>query len=83
MTKGLGAKTMSDRGERTDDPFGLCGTTVASKYRITKVIGKGGFGVVYRGVHTGFGEPIAVKCLRLPTDLDETEREQLLTRMQE
>ena len=65
------------------DPFGLCGETIQGKYRINAVVGTGGFGVVYRGVHTGFGEPIAVKCLKLPSELDESERDELLTRLQD
>jgi eukaryotic-like serine/threonine-protein kinase len=60
------------------DPFQLCGVTIEGKYRIASVVGDGGFGVVYRGVHKGFGELIAVKCLKLPATLDEKERDQLL-----
>jgi len=66
-----------------DDPFGLCGTTIDDKYRVNAVIGAGGFGVVYRGVHTGFGEPIAVKCLKISSDLDAKARDKLLTRLQD
>ena len=57
--------------ERADsgDPFQLCGTTLGGKYRVEELVGGGGFGVVYRGEHTGFGEPIAVKCLRVAADL--------------
>ncbi len=53
------------------DPFDLCGVTIDGKYRVASVVGDGGFGVVYRGVHKGFGELIAIKCLKLPTALDE------------
>jgi len=49
------------------DRFGLVGTTVAGKYRVERVIGEGGFGVVYAGVHLGLGQPIAIKCLK-PSD---------------
>ena len=65
------------------DPFELCGSTITEKYRITELVGSGGFGVVYRGVHTGFGEPIAVKCLKIPDDLPIEERDRLLTRLQD
>jgi eukaryotic-like serine/threonine-protein kinase len=58
----------------SDDPFGLCGQTIEGKYRVAAVIGDGGFGVV----HTGFDEPIAVKCLKMPTPLGAAEREALL-----
>ncbi|MBI4702398.1 MAG: serine/threonine protein kinase [Deltaproteobacteria bacterium] len=61
----------------------MCGTVVAGKYRIASVVGRGGFGLVYRGVHAGFGEPIAVKCLDVPADLDAAGREALLGRLEE
>jgi serine/threonine-protein kinase len=69
--------------ESPADPFELCGTTIEGKYRVTSVVGDGGFGVVYRGVHIGFGEPIAVKCLKLPTALPEKERAALLEQLRE
>jgi serine/threonine protein kinase len=66
-----------------DDPFELCGETIGDKYRIDEAVGKGGFGVVYRGVHTGFDEPIAVKCLKIPGELGEAERQELLRRLKD
>ncbi|WP_437798658.1 hypothetical protein [Sorangium sp. So ce693] len=36
------------------DLFGSVGTTIEGKYRVDDVVGKGGFGVVYRGYHLGF-----------------------------
>ncbi len=65
------------------DPFRLVGTTIEGKYRVDAVIGDGGFGVVYRGVHTGFDEPIAVKCLKIPTTLRREEREAFLAQLRE
>ncbi|MEZ4308634.1 MAG: SUMF1/EgtB/PvdO family nonheme iron enzyme [Polyangiaceae bacterium] len=65
------------------DPFDLIGTTIEGKYRVASVIGDGGFGVVYRGVHTGFGELIAIKCLKIPTNLDEKHREDLLEQLRD
>ena len=65
------------------DPFDLCGVTIDGKYRVASVIGDGGFGVVYRGVHKGFGELIAIKCLKLPSDLDEKARADFLERLQD
>ncbi|MBK8936950.1 MAG: SUMF1/EgtB/PvdO family nonheme iron enzyme [Polyangiaceae bacterium] len=65
------------------DPFDLCGVTIDGKYRVASVIGDGGFGVVYRGVHKGFGELIAVKCLKLPTSLEEEAHAELLEKLQE
>jgi serine/threonine-protein kinase len=68
---------------KSGDPFELCGVTIADKYRVVSVVGSGGFGVVYRAVHTGFGEPVAVKCIKLPGELGERERSELLTRLQD
>ena len=65
------------------DPFELSGVTIDGKYRVASVIGDGGFGVVYRGVHKGFGELIAIKCLKLPVDLDEKARADFLERLQD
>ncbi|MFO0757561.1 MAG: bifunctional serine/threonine-protein kinase/formylglycine-generating enzyme family protein [Byssovorax sp.] len=65
------------------DPWKLCGTTIENKYRIASVVGDGGFGVVYRGVHKGFGELIAVKCLKVPKTLDEAQREGLLEQLRD
>ncbi|MEJ7731403.1 MAG: serine/threonine-protein kinase [Polyangiaceae bacterium] len=65
------------------DPFQLDGTTIEGKYRVASVVGDGGFGVVYRGVHKGFGELIAIKCLKLPHELDEAAREALLEQLRE
>jgi serine/threonine protein kinase len=47
-----------------NDPYGLVGTTLAEKYRIERLIGEGGFGVVYAGTHLVLNVPIAVKCLK-------------------
>jgi serine/threonine-protein kinase len=69
--------------EPASDPFQLCGTTIEGKYSVASVVGDGGFGVVYRGVHKGFGEPIAVKCLKLPLVLDDAQREGLLEQLRE
>jgi serine/threonine-protein kinase len=35
-------------------------------FRVEHCVGEGGFSIVYRGTHMGLGEPIAVKCLKLP-----------------
>lgn len=69
--------------QNPQDPFGLSGTTIEGKYRVIKVIGDGGFGVVYRGEHTGFGESIAIKCLKLPAELSEKNRTQFLEQLRE
>jgi serine/threonine-protein kinase len=46
------------------DFFGLLGATLAEKYRVDRVLGEGGFGVVYAGFHLLLGQPIAIKCMK-------------------
>ncbi len=65
------------------DPFELLGTTIAGKYRIQALIGSGGFGVVYRGEHGAFGEPIAIKCLNVSASLGAGEQDELLHKLEE
>ncbi|MEO7327026.1 MAG: bifunctional serine/threonine-protein kinase/formylglycine-generating enzyme family protein [Minicystis sp.] len=66
---------MSDAGA---DPFGWEGVTIEGKYRVDEVVGEGGFGVVYRGHHLGFDEPIAIKVLKVPASFQGEEREAFL-----
>ncbi len=47
------------------DPLGVIGVLLADKFRVDRLLGEGGFGVVYAGVHTLLDEPIAVKFLKL------------------
>jgi len=52
------------------DPFDLTGEVLDGQYRVQSVV-RGGDAepiVVYRGDHMGV--PIAIECLRLPTDVD-------------
>ena len=51
------------------DPMGLVGQMLDGQYRVDEFVGEGGFSVVYRGFHTGLGEIIAIKCLKLQTQL--------------
>ncbi len=46
------------------DPFGLVGAVLQNEYRVDAVVGEGGFGVVYRGLHLGLEQPIAIKVLK-------------------
>jgi serine/threonine-protein kinase len=57
------------------DRFGWVGGTVDGKYRVDAVVGSGGFGVVYRAHHLGFEQKVALKCLRVPENLTQGERE--------
>jgi len=43
------------------DPLGIAGTLVAEKYRIEKLVGEGGFALVYRAIHTIWQKPVAIK----------------------
>ena len=52
------------------EPFGLAGQLLDGQYRVERAIGEGGFSVVYKGMHQGLGEPIAIKCLKLTASLD-------------
>ena len=47
----------------TDDAFQLEGTTIDQKYRVDRVVARGGFGVVYRGEQVRLRRPVAVKVL--------------------
>jgi eukaryotic-like serine/threonine-protein kinase len=45
----------------TRDPIGIVGITIAEKYRIERLVGEGGFAVVYRAQHTIWNQPVAIK----------------------
>lgn len=45
------------------EPRSRVGTVVADKYRIVKVLGRGGMGTVYEAVHTSIGKHVALKFL--------------------
>jgi serine/threonine protein kinase len=40
------------------------------KYVITDIIGKGGYGIVYRGVHEALGMPVAIKMMKHDMAMD-------------
>ena len=65
------------------DPFALVGSVLEGQYRIDEVVGEGGFGVVYRGWHLSFEQPIAVKVLKIPTELDATTQASVLAKFRE
>jgi eukaryotic-like serine/threonine-protein kinase len=66
---------MSATPPTEDDPFGWVGATVDGKYRVDEVVGHGGFGIVYRAHHLGFEEKVALKCLKLPKELQGGDRD--------
>jgi serine/threonine-protein kinase len=51
------------------DPFGLVGQLLDGQFRVDALVGEGGFSAVYRGTHVGLGEPIAIKCLKIPASV--------------
>ncbi len=51
------------------DPLSLVGTTVSDKYEIERIVGEGGFAVVYRARHTVWNRPVAIKVFRALGDL--------------
>lgn len=46
------------------DLFGLVGKVIADKLRVERVLGEGGYGVVYAGTHLLLGVSVAIKCLK-------------------
>jgi len=64
---------MTESGE---DPFDWVGATLDGKYQVDAVVGRGGFGVVYRAHHLGFNEKVAIKCLRIPRTLSGAARDE-------
>jgi serine/threonine-protein kinase len=64
------------------DPFGLVGTILEGQYRVERVVGEGGFGVVYRGFHMTFEQPIAIKALKIPA-LDVATQNSILAKFRE
>jgi serine/threonine protein kinase/tetratricopeptide (TPR) repeat protein len=61
-----------------EDPLGWQGRTVDGRIEIERLVGEGGFALVYRGRHLGFDEPVAVKFLKLPAALGDADREAFL-----
>ena len=42
----------------------MVGTAIAGKYRVDRMIGEGGFGVVYAGFHQVVGNAVAIKLMK-------------------
>jgi serine/threonine-protein kinase len=48
---------------RNSGPQGLVGIVLAGRYRIDRVIGEGGMGIVYEALHLGIEKRVAIKVL--------------------
>ncbi len=60
------------------DPFGLVGTTLADKFRVERSVAEGGFGVVYQCIHIALEKTVALKVLKVPTELSDSARRDFL-----
>jgi formylglycine-generating enzyme required for sulfatase activity len=58
------------------DPLGIAGQTIFEKYRIEKLVGEGGFAVVYRAIHTIWNKPVAIKFFNGLSNAPTDQREQ-------
>ena len=66
-----------------EDPFGLAGTTLDGQYRADKVVGEGGYGVVYRGWHVSLEQPIAIKALKVMSADDRAVQDALFAKFKD
>ena len=66
-----------------EDEFGIIGATLANAFHVERVVAHGGFAIVYRGIHGGFRAPIALKCLRIPDGMNESQTTTFLERFRE
>ena len=55
---------MPDKAPQSSDAPSLEGTLVAGKYRVLRLVGSGGMGTVWEGVHEGLGTRVAVKFIK-------------------
>jgi formylglycine-generating enzyme required for sulfatase activity/serine/threonine protein kinase len=58
------------------DPLGLIGQIVAEKYRVERLVGEGGFAVVYRAQHMIWNKPVAIKFFNGLSSAPVDQREQ-------
>ncbi|MFO0547423.1 MAG: serine/threonine-protein kinase [Polyangiaceae bacterium] len=61
----------------------LIGAALEGRYRVDALVGEGGFGVVYRGWHIAFDQPIAIKCLKIPLHYGDEARNVFLDRFRQ
>src|SRR5262245_59352870 len=70
--------TQPDPPRVTINPIGalgaLIGTTLGDRYEILSLLGRGGMGVVFKSRHVVLGNPLAVKILLQPQNLEAQRR---------
>jgi formylglycine-generating enzyme required for sulfatase activity/serine/threonine protein kinase len=59
------------------DPLKIVGQTVAEKYVVEKLVGEGGFAVVYRAQHAIWKKPVAIKFFSELSNAPEDQRDEL------
>ncbi|MEZ4225597.1 MAG: bifunctional serine/threonine-protein kinase/formylglycine-generating enzyme family protein [Polyangiaceae bacterium] len=59
------------------DPLNIVGQTVADKYVVERMVGEGGFAVVYRAMHTIWKKPVAIKFFSELSSAPQDQRESL------
>ncbi len=65
------------------DSFEIVGTTLADAFYIEEAIAEGGFGVVYRAEHAKFRAKVALKCLKIPSNMDSEREDSFIERFRE
>lgn len=78
---GAGAGRLALQSHRltaSGDRFALVGTIVADKYAIERVVGEGGFGIVFQATHRIWDEPVALKCFTALSNAPVELRDELL-----
>ncbi|MET0384656.1 MAG: serine/threonine-protein kinase, partial [Polyangiales bacterium] len=67
---------MSTANTAVSDP--LIGSRIDGRYTVYSILGQGGMGVVYEGVHDELGRPVAIKVLNAAWATDRTAVERFL-----
>ena len=60
------------------DSLGLIGQVFAGKYRIEREVGSGSFAAVYRAEHLVWKIPVAVKCFKALSEVEDASRKAML-----
>jgi len=66
-----------------DDVFGIVGTVQGGSFRVDQVVAEGGFAVVYRAYHGAFRSNVALKCLKIPRTLSDSDQKEFLEKFRE